>query len=268
MSKQETFTISPEFEITMPTPEELRERSLNWLEVIQPTLIDQWPQDLHDLSVPTKYVTFPTELVDDLFDGSKNPPSKGIRNLANEIDDALGWRRRFVRLNSRSPKDSPWPFETPITLSGKEAISILGCSERILTDLCNFQHVPEQPALICLRNQIYTINNRTEYRCFVRDGELIAVSYYHYNIPLEAPQSGGKELREKIDRWFVKKLKPALHIDTVVFDLHIHGTEMVLIEINPYGLSDPCQFVTYKNVESSNSYIQFDRLATPTHYRR
>lgn len=249
------FTIP---EIKMPTPEQMRRTALNWLERIGPTLIDRWPQDVLALSAPTKFVPFPMELIDDLFE----PSTRKVENLeplAAELDRLMGWDRHFIRLNSRSPKDACWPFEAPITCSGKEALMIMGSSERVLDDLVLFRHVQEQPALICLREFIPTMHASAEYRCFVKDGELIAVSHYDYLTNYDAtPEDGGAAIRAVIDRWFTETLKPRLHVSTVVFDVFLGWNQPpFLIELNPYGLSDPCWFRSYANVEAASVPVAF-----------
>ncbi len=248
-------------EIRMPTPEEHRATSLKWLARIQPTLIDQWPTDLAALSMPTKLVHIDAQEVwngfGDMHDGNGIPAS--IKDLAARLDDELDWKHAFIRLNSRSPKDAPWPFEIPATLSGREAVSLLCGSERILDDLLEFRYVPEQPAYICLR-QLRHIRPCDEYRCFVKGSKLIAVTHYDYLNPWAGPEDGGKDLRARIDAWFVERLKPTLHIETLVFDIYIEPRgDILLIEINPYGASDPCHFGDYATVEKSSEYVRFAR---------
>lgn len=245
--------------ISMPSAEELRASSLVWLDRVGPTLIDQWPADVLALSMPTKFVRFPRGMIDDVFEphqrGAGVPVS--VAELAAELDTAMGWERQFVRLNSRSPKDAPWPFEVPATLSGKEAMVIMACSERILDDLCFFEHIPEQPAYVCLRRWDPRIRSWGEYRCFVKDGELIAVSHYDYHHRINVPADGGKAIRELIGRWFIKTLKPRLHLQTVVFDVFLGDDGPLLIELNPYGLSDPCWLGNYRSVERFSGYVAF-----------
>lgn len=251
-------------ELKMPTPEEHRAVSLRWLERIQPTLIDQWPKELLALSFSTEFVKVPADLWDDvclLMDHSRIGPV--MRELAAEIDSRIGWERKFVRLNSRSPKDYPWPFEVPATLSGKEAMTMLTGSMRVVDDLYEFHWVPEQPAFICLRDFEFGLRAVDEYRCFVKDYELIAVTAYDYTKPIAAPADGGKDIRERINAYYRETLKPVLHIGTVVFDLWMpRGREPTLIEINPYGLSDPCFFGSYANVEAAMSFVQFEKMGS------
>jgi hypothetical protein len=249
----------------MPTPEEHREISLKWLSRVQPCLIDQWPKDLAELSFLTEMIKVPDglwEAFGDMHD--RKPRAPIIDEMAAELDSRMGWNRKFVRLNSRSPKDYPWPFEVPATMSGKEAMSFLIGSERVLDDLFEFKWVPEQPAYICLREWQYGLRTTDEYRCFVKDGQLIAVTAYDYTKEQRPPEDDGKAIRKEIDAYFFDVLKPRLHIDTVVFDLWMpwHDKDkMKLIEINPYGLSDPCFFCSYANVENASSYVQYRDVA-------
>ncbi len=245
-------------DLMMPTDAELRVSALNWFERIGPTLIDRWPKELAALSMPTKFVPVPVNDFIDLYDTTVSVPSQPIIDLANEIDALMGWERHFIRLNSRSPKDGCWPSEVPITMSGKEAVSFLRCSERALDDLCRFRHLPEHPALICLRDHCPGISKHNEFRCFVKDGVLIAVTHYHYFTPIEPPEDKGAEIRGIIELFFQTKLKAALPLETVVFDLALlYRDEPLLIEINPYGLSDPCWFKSYQAVENANSFVQW-----------
>jgi hypothetical protein len=249
--------------IRMPTPEEHREASLAWLSRIEPTLIDRWPAELAALSMPTKLVRCPPDAFH-LFCGLQNGAGpESLAEFAGELDAAIGWDRKFIRLNSRSPKDWPWPFEVPATVSGKEAVLMLAGSERIIEDLMEFSYVPEAPAFVCLREFVPWVRGTNEFRCFVKDGSLIAVSHYDYTKPVpETYIAEGRSIRQKIDTFFADKLRACLPVDTVVFDVAMdRDGSLLLIEINPYGRSDPCWFGNYGNVESAREPIQFSASA-------
>ena len=248
----------------MPTPEEHRQVAEAWLARAQSTLIDQWPVEIAELSIPTELVRIDAlaafGAICDLMD--QKPVNQWMRDLAADLDSRMGWKRWFIRLNSRSPKDNPWPFETPATMSGKEAVMLLAGSMRIFDDLNEFRFLPEQPCYVCLREFNPKITPAGEFRCFVKDGALIAVSHYDYLRPWAGPENQGRELRGKIDAWFTERLQPHLHVKDVVFDLFIdHDGSILLIELNPYGRSDPCHFESYAAVEAASSWIEFGKKA-------
>lgn len=244
----------------MPTDEEHRAASMQWLKRCQPTLIDQWPSELMDLSIPTKLLQIDVERIwealCDLHDGKG--VHDAIKGLALSMDHYIGWKRKFVRLNSRSPKDNTFPFEIPATISGKEAAMLLMGSMRVMDDLMEFRWIPEQPAYVAIRDFDPRINGENEFRCFVKNGDLIAVTHYDYTKPTPSWVSGNVEqIRKSIDAYFSQNIRPVLHVDTVVFDLAMYADKSFrLIEINPYGLSDPCHFGSYERVENASSFIE------------
>lgn len=237
--------------IKMPTEEELQASSAKWLELCGPTFIDNWPADLLAISAPTTFIDLPKDAVR-MFDMSKAAFIAFASPLAAEIDKSVGWDRHFFRLNSRSPKDTPWPFETLASCSGKEIMGVMRSSERILDDLAYFSHSTAIPK-ICLREFWPSVTPEYEFRCFIADGETLAVAEYRNRLEQSwrADASRDQELRANIDRYLSDTVKPRLHISTVVVDIAIdHSREFRLIEINPYGSSDPVGAVSYKKIEA------------------
>lgn len=237
------------FKIQEPSEDDLRKSSARWLECVGPTLIDNWPEDLLALSAPTLFVDLPKDIAVTMFD--IGPQSVGS-DAANEIDAKLGWERRFFRLNSRSPKDAPFPFELPLSCSGKEMLQVMSCSERMLNDLCYFHHSTATPKL-CLREFWPGVRPLYEYRCFVKDRKILAVAEYAncqtelWSAPLSCADA---ETRANIDIYLNETVLPRLHIDTVVVDIFVGPREMKLIEINPFGSSDPVGAQSYKAIEN------------------
>ena len=238
-------------DIRMPTEDELQASSARWLAVAGPCLIDNWPPDLLDLSAPTIFLDLPQDSTGifelDTFDDIAVP-------VAAEIDARLGWDSRFFRLNSRSPKDAPWPFETPVSCSGKEIMKVLAASERILDDLCHFSHSTARPKL-CLREFWPSVRPMYEFRCFLKGGDILAVAEYANertpNLWRLPPDGYDAEARADVDKYLRETVMPRLHIDTVVVDLWWESSgKFRLIEINPYGHSDPVGAQTYAAIEA------------------
>ena len=233
-----------------PTKEELREANKPWAERIAPLLIDRWPAKLLALSMPTKFVPMPKGMLDDMFEA--RGWTDRTKSLAVAVDEALGFDRHFFRLNSRSPKDAPWPFEAPITCSGKEVVSVMRASERMLDDLCHFEHTDLEP-VICLREQAFGLRPDVELRCFVKEGKVLAVAEYGHEPVLATPVSADADLRKAAERYVLDVAGPHLPNDTVVVDIWMKpelGRPFSLIEINPYGWSDPVGAISYEAIEA------------------
>ncbi|MPR11939.1 ATP-grasp domain-containing protein [Microvirga tunisiensis] len=242
----------PILSLTPPSHDELRAIHKAWYERVGATFLDQWPDELRQISIPTKFVEWPKGLSPAFFDGEK-PPAE-FAKVAEEIDRLCDWNLHFVRLNSRSPKDVTHP-QPPFTNSGRQALYWIRGSERCIDDLCRFERI-DPKAYICLRPQIF-FHERSEFRCFVKDGQIIAVTQYNpgyfKHLQVEETRIG---IRRLIDAWFSSVVKPRLHLQTVVVDLVFdYDNNLILLEINPYGLSDPRELGSYEGVESFTGAI-------------
>ena len=236
----------------MPTEAELQASSEAWYAPLKGTMLDELPPDVLALSVPTTFIDFPVELIEPLFG---THPKACFGALIGEMDDVMGWDTKFVKLNSRSAKDIWDGF----TCSGKHALANMSGSMRILDDLSMFSHMKVVTPKICIRDIFRGAGGpgTWEFRCFVKDGDLIAVSDYDYTKPNEylLMDSVAKKIRLDIND-FHHDLQQRMEIETYVFDVVFTGADFTLIEVNPYGLSDPCFFGSYANVEASNTWVQ------------
>jgi hypothetical protein len=239
----------------MPTESELRITSAKWLSVVGPTLIDQWPADLLKLSAPTVFVELPQNLAEIMFGDHWCEKRRDLAEVAAQIDRVCDWDSKFFRLNSRSAKDSPWPFETLVSCSGREMFNVMASSERMLGDLCYFTHATVKP-ILCLREFWPEVRPEREFRCFIVDGQIMAVAEYRNRGETSWNREGlssGKsdaDLRQSIDRYLIDVVKPRLHINTIVVDIcHLHSGWR-LLEINPYGRSDPVGAQSYDRIEA------------------
>lgn len=237
--------VNNSFEIHMPSDEEMRSISAEWYKRVGWSFIDQWPEAVASLSIPTKFVKVDASRLVRFWE--HQPDLVVAQETADLLDAEMGWRNWFVRLNSRSPKDG-CPADDPLTCSGKTAVSWIMASERCLDDISLFSHLDE-PLYICLREPRY-MDKDGEFRCFAKDGHVLGVSRYFYTDEAkEAPPSDDCLFGAASD-FYREHL--ARHYDNVVFDLYAPGTpRSFLIEINPYGLSDPCCFESYEYLEAN-----------------
>jgi hypothetical protein len=188
----------------------------------------------------------------------------------------------FVRLGSRSPKDSFYwgcglgegaQLPNGQINSGQMAFDLLTCcSERIYDDL-HMQIAMNYPPSVWIREGL-DLPEWSEYRCFMQDRQLVGISQYYYRTPyLEIIEDAGG-IKWAIEQFFEKEFRDASHLDSVVFDVFVkrrqvgmrcfgpnagpmYSYEVKLLEINPfYNLSDPCLF-DWNRPEEFKGQIRF-----------
>lgn len=85
---------------------------------------------------------------------------------------------------------------------------------------------------------------------FVKDGELVGISQYHYFEVFEY-----EKRTERVVGWacehIMNIINRSMPIKTYVCDVFITNDFPVLIEINPWGLSDPCLLESYQDFDGS-----------------
>lgn len=213
---------------------------------VSPYHIDQWPESVRALSFPTKMIEIDVEEMRALFDYHAPDWKQRADVIAKQLDDAMDWGEHFVRLNTRSPKDV---VDKPITCSGRQAVHWISLSERCMDDVST-AYRSKTPIYICLRETRHLFVDG-EFRCFAKDGEMIAVSRYFYNVEPQH-RMDGDEVFASAKAFYETHLRE--HYRDVVFDLYAPGTDQqVMIELNPYGLSDPCLFGDYASVEQGGA---------------
>lgn len=206
--------------------------------------IDKWPESVRALSMPTKLVSIDTALMKRLWDDGGD--FSAHHQIAATLDSAMGWENWFIRLNSRSPKDASYPA-APVTCAGKQAVSWIAASERCLDDTV-LMHNAGKPLFVCLREWRY-MHEDGEFRCFAKGGRLIGVTRYFYHT--EAQSVGDDAALWEAAEAFYEQHIAALYPE-IVFDLYDPlRAQPLLIEINPYGLSDPCLFGSYAALEAN-----------------
>jgi D123 len=218
------------------------------------TFLENWPPALSALSIAqvdiplSRNDTFAigTNMIDwfESFGETTVDPSY----LIHLLDDAIKAfpNGAFVRLGSRSPKDAFVRAEQFRVRSGAEAFTVLTAgSERIYSDLqaaLTFEYSPH----IFLREWT-DIPKCSEFRCFMRDRQLIGISQYFYRHHFSEIADDKDRIREAIKEFF-GKFKTACHLDTVCFDVFLTtdaagGYVPRLVEINPFSdWTDPCLF--------------------------
>lgn len=247
----------------------------DYLATVRPTYIENWPAALAELSVPQSGVELTRSDVqmlgaaqEDYFELWEKPDGIDLESIRNRIDRAISEVRVpgvtsgvFVRLGSRSPKDSWWPWRDdnvdgfrggdwpwPLRTADDCLGVLLGASERVNDDLLLAYNTGYTPWIFV--RQWEDIPKWAEFRCFMRDGELVGVSQYLHDRPYQEVIQRHELFAAAIDRFFTESFRPACHMDTCVFDVWVKVTtkgggatkvSVRLLEINPFfRLTDPC----------------------------
>lgn len=238
----------------------------DYLLFVKPTYIENWPDRLKRLSINQQGIKLPIKeaklLGSSLMEFGEAFTDKWgeeisnsdrlllITDLKERFDSIIEFfpKGAFIRLGSRSPKDSYLFFKNPRVLNGTEAIKMLtGSSERIYDDLM-LAIMNEYEPYIFVREWI-DIPKWCEFRCFMKGRKLQGVSQYYYHDYYEEIKNNHSIIQSLIFKFF-KKFEESCHLDDVIFDVfleldkEIESSEVKLLEINPYSntLTDPCLY--------------------------
>ena len=216
-------------------------------------LINNWSKELLDLKIPTFHAKINITKYVDYFIGLCD--GKFCEKTKREFIDIFGKyfeynTSQFVRLNRRSPKDYKIRCE-----SSEDVYDAISNSMRAFEDLC-FLKMANEEAFLYLSEWDYHLDQK-EFRCFVKEGKLIGITQYEGTKIKGFPENCIKETQEKIIE-LSEKVIPTCGIDNFVFDcfFHPYNEECMFLEINPYGMSDPCFFINYNNVEKGGFAYQ------------
>jgi len=210
------------------------------------TFMNNWPEALWNLTFPGhKAIEVPAPTVRALVaraDGDAEGEEL-LTVLKKRLEVEMENRPWFIRLNSRSPKDYENP---PITMDPQEAIDFLALSLRTVNDLEKMM-IDGTPCVIYLRPPV-SMEPGTEFRCFVKDEKLIAISQYDGALS-RFPEEKKDHIISTLSAYAPRVIDAFPYSDFVFDVFFIERENPCLIEVNPYGLSNPCFFWTYEAVE-------------------
>lgn len=223
----------------------------------------------------------PSELFINYFENESKAEHKLInylQRLLNKSENRFFHNKNyikhlFIKLESRSPKDylQEYPKETlKSVINAQDIIDALLGSLRTFEDLC---------FLVKLSNTIklyirpFTYMYRPfEWRVFVKDNKVIGISQQFYNKTFDFENYYHKYLdsvQNSILYFMNNTCIPNIKIKDFVADLYVKDDNyhmgknrllpVTIIETNPYGLSDPCLFKSYKELESTNITFRYNK---------
>ena len=243
-----------------PSDRELAEASRDWLAGIKPFLPECWGWRLQRESFATSVVQIVPPQLDQLLKVEEsgapefNTVFTELTDLIDEVMEKEGFDEKgcFAKLTTRSPKDV-WGSGPPRRYyDGNEILKDLLSSMRCFEDMCLFAHA-DWLCGIALREYV-EIPWEEEYRCFISKGKVLGISQYFYDRK-HPYRLGGPERAEvgsKTLAYLEDVVIPYFPVRSYICDLHVALGEAVrprVVELNPWGLSDPCLF-DYDDLES------------------
>jgi hypothetical protein len=227
-----------------------------------PTFLENWPPALAVLSF--RQVSVPlsrreAEAFSALFlarDGDPEDPVDDwfvpvLDGVRARLDDAVSAfpAGAFVRLGSRSPKDD-WDIRSDGSAKVRDGAHAMrrltGSLERIPDDIGVALKAGYSPTIFV--REWADLPAWSEFRCFVDQAGVYAVSQYDYVDGAVHPEIAGRadEILERIALFVDKRVLPVLHVAPVVVDVAFRSGDVedpVLVEINPAGRrTDPALY--------------------------
>ena len=220
-------------------------------DLIRSTFLDQWPEKVWKLTIPMQArVEIPLEWVDELCEIGARKEGVVEKRICEVLEPVMDGRPYFVRLNSSSPKDFTFP-KMPVFKKPQDVVEALFNSQRTLDDMLEMRNNSAE-VYIYFRPYI-KIFPGTEFRCFVQDRHLRGISEYEPS-KSDFPRVRKDDITKSILE-FTPRVVDAFNQDEFVYDVFFPKSSAqqktlrpVLIEINPYGLSDLCLFESYETI--------------------
>lgn len=195
-----------------------------------------------------------------------------LESEVNKALDRLGGAA-LPKLNWSAPKDAVWVSSDGSLrcTNAQEVFMLLKCSDSATYDLCHAfdncedagvlstaqpdsdpDNVQGHQALDQVNEQAqaqiratsfklvlrkwYSLEEALQFRCFVGEGELLAISQREVSRCYGFLQSMSSEIRWKIDRFFEDKIRPHFDQSHYVFDVYITRKGSVrLVDFNTWG---------------------------------
>lgn len=248
--------------------ERQKEMALEWWSNNNGISFCDWPEELLKYSYPLKLVHLPKDLIEKLIMGTMTDEREiqVIQEYEKLLEPALkemGYPDKFfVKLISRSPKDYLANSDNhgkpePVT-SVAEIVRSFLCSERCFEDLCFLRFIYQ--SAIVLRPYI-DFHPSNEWRVIILAGKIMGISQYYYlSVFPELSHDTIPHIKESIMKFVNDHVIPHITVDSYIADIVVknNGEDPVLLETNPFGLSDPCLFKDYYSFDETIMWLSAD----------
>lgn len=287
MTKEELkkLLIDSNIEVIQNALEELPRRSSlevaqDWYNNLNGVKFSDWSKELFSYSSPIKEIKIPTNIIEPCLHNDKKAEHILVNYLqrqSNKLENQFFFganriKELFVKLESRSPKDyiQNWPKEDYKALHNAEEIvdALLG-SMRTFEDLVFLTRLKDE--VILYVRPFADFERRYEWRVFVKDRKVIGISQQFYKETFSYNKKYLNEIKRSVTYFMDNICIPNIKVNSFVADLYVSGgthykpgitkrfLDISIIETNPYGLSDPCLFETYDELELRNEFLKYNK---------
>nr|DAK38034.1 MAG TPA: hypothetical protein [Caudoviricetes sp.] len=250
--------------------ENIRETSKKWFKNLEGVKYSDWRSGLLKHTFPYQVLYFRKELVKRALEEDKEAREEMANIIDNLISEDQDYYKpyiengMFVKLDSRSPKDymQNYPENSLKPLrNGTEIVNALMCSMRTFEDLCFLVRLDRDFIRLYVK-PFEELNRKQEWRVFVRCRKIVGISQQFYEENFNYDDRYLSSVRDNLKKFVEEIVIPNITVenfvvDTIVFkhsrylqmDYRNEKQKVVLIETNPYYLSDPCLYKSYKVLE-------------------
>jgi len=188
-----------------------------------------------------------------------DPCLSEVVTAANHAIKELGCCGEVLpKLNWSAPKDAKWVFGTLKCQNVQDVLTLLKSSDFVAHDLCHSfddcvdkgsHNTAPRPEPFCLvLREWRAVNEACEFRCFVRDRQLCAVSQRHTSafFPHLVDLEFQEALLRKLAEFFSERLLEGFHLERYAFDVivgKLPRLKVRLVDFSPWAPStDPLLF--------------------------
>lgn len=182
---------------------------------------------------------------DDESEPSASPPS--FPELESDVKHSISslGGSVFPKLNWSAPKDSAWisPNGTLNCSSFSEIALLLRSSDSLVHDLCHAydsctDKSSSRPSrfFLALRKWYPSLRPEMEFRCFVRNQEVVGISQREVTTFYPALLEKKESIQEIIREFFIDQVKSRFESGNYTFDVYVTRNEAVkIVDFNPWG---------------------------------
>ena len=255
----------------IPTDKEMEVIASKWWENHIGINFADWNDKLREYTFGYRVIPIDSDFINELLkiaDGDRSNINTTFQKFVHLVSPALKEmdceESFFLKLITRSPKDIMANDEdhgkpSPSFLLS-DAMNSIVSSMRCFEDLVLLRHLPQ--ASIVVRPFI-KFRASEEWRVYIKDKKIVGISQYYYHS--EFPELDKKEMdfiNQEVRDIVNDIVIPNIPLNDFIADI-IVGNEnrpTVVLETNPYGLSDPCLFGGYEFFNGKTRWVMNGKI--------